>query len=62
MLVDKTGEIEGLVRAIVDRANEAAHAGVPEAYDGHLNALVRSVKARRRGDDLEPLKALHFPA
>ena len=52
VIVDKTGEIEGLVRAIVDRANEAAYAGVPEAYDGYLNSWVRSLKAWRRGDEL----------
>lgn len=52
VLVDKTGEIEGLIRAIVDRANEAAYADVPEAYDGYLNSWVRSLKAWRRGDEL----------
>jgi hypothetical protein len=52
VLVDKTGEIEPLIRAIVDKANEAAYAGVPEAYDGYLNSWVRSLKAWRRGDEL----------
>jgi hypothetical protein len=52
VLVDKTGEIEGLVRAIVDKANEAAYAAVPEAYDGYLNSWVRSLKAWRRNDEL----------
>jgi hypothetical protein len=52
VLVDKTGEIEGLVRAIVDSANEAAYADVAEAYDGYLNSWVRSLKAWRRGDEL----------
>jgi Nucleotidyltransferase domain len=52
VLVDKTGEIEGLVRAIVDKANEAAYAAVPEAYDGYLNSWVRSLKAWRRDDEL----------
>lgn len=53
VLVDKTGgEIEGLVRAIVDAANDAAYAAVPEEYDGYLNCWTRSMKAWRRGDDL----------
>lgn len=52
VLVDKTGELEGLLRTIVDNANEAAFAGVPEAYDGYLNSWVRSLKAWRRGDEL----------
>lgn len=52
VLVDKTGEIGPVVRAIVDAANEAAYADVPQAYDGYLNCWVRSQKAWRRGDDL----------
>jgi hypothetical protein len=52
VLVDKTGEVEGLVRAIVDAANEAAYAAVAEEYDGYLNCWTRSMKAWRRGDDL----------
>jgi hypothetical protein len=52
VLVDKTGEVEPLVRAIVDAANDAAYAGVPEAYDGYLNSWVRSLKAWRKGDEL----------
>jgi hypothetical protein len=52
VLVDKSGEVEGLVRAIVDGANAAAYAAVPEAYDGYLNSWVRSLKAWRRGDEL----------
>jgi hypothetical protein len=52
VLVDKTGEIEGLVRAIVESANEAAYAEVAQAYDGYLNSWVRSLKALRRGDEL----------
>lgn len=52
VVLDKTGELEGLLRAIVDSANEAAYAGVAEAYDGYLNSWVRSIKAWRRGDEL----------
>jgi hypothetical protein len=52
VLVDKTGEVEGLIGAIVDAANEAAYAAVPEEYDGYLNCWTRSLKAWRRGDDL----------
>ena len=52
VIVDKTGEVEGLVRAIVDAANEAAYAAVAEEYDGYLNCWTRSMKAWRRGDDL----------
>lgn len=52
VVVDKTGEVEALLRAIVENANEAAYAAVPEAYDGYLNSGVRSLKAWRRGDEL----------
>jgi hypothetical protein len=52
VLVDKTGEVAGLVEAIVAKANEAAYAAVPEAYDAYLNSWVRSLKAWRRGDEL----------
>ena len=52
VLVDKTGEVAELVRAIVDAANEAAYAAVPSAYDGYLNSWVRSLKAWRKGDEL----------
>jgi hypothetical protein len=52
VVLDKTGEIGPLLEAIVANANEAAQAGVDEAYDGYLNSWVRSMKAWRRGDDL----------
>lgn len=52
VLVDKTGEVAELVRAIVDAANEAAYEAVPRAYDGYLNSWVRSLKAWRKGDEL----------
>jgi hypothetical protein len=52
VLVDKTGEIEGLIRSIVEAANAAAYADVPQAYDGYLNSWVRSLKAWRRGGEL----------
>ena len=50
VLVDATGELEPLVRAMVERAGEAAWNGVAEAYDSYLNSWVRSLKAWR-GDD-----------
>jgi hypothetical protein len=52
VVLDKTGEIEPLLRAIVAAANEAARAGVGDFYDGYLNSWVRSMKAWRRGDEL----------
>ena len=52
VVLDKTGEIEPLLRAIVDAADEAAFHGVAESYDGYLNSWVRSMKAWRRGDEL----------
>jgi len=51
VIVDKDGDIELLVRAIVERAGEAAFAKVPETYDSYLNSFVRSLKSWRRGDD-----------
>jgi hypothetical protein len=39
VVLDKTGEIAPLLDAIVARANEAALAGVPEAYDEALFGL-----------------------
>lgn len=52
VLVDKTGEVAELVRGIVEAANEAAYADVPQAYDGYLNSWTRSLKAWRGGDEL----------
>jgi len=52
VVLDKTGEIAPLLDAIVARANDAALAGVAEAYDGYLNSWVRSMKTRQRGDEL----------
>jgi hypothetical protein len=52
VLVDETGEVERLRRAIVARGGEQAWAGVAEAYDSYLNSWVRSLKAWRGGDAL----------
>ena len=52
VVFDRTGEIDALVRELVERAGEAAYAAVPEAYDGYLNCFVRSLKSWRRGDEL----------
>lgn len=52
VIIDKTGEIEHLVHAIVERANEAAFEQVAQAYDSYLNSFVRSIKSWRRADEL----------
>lgn len=52
VVVDKDGDIDRLVRVIVERGGDAAFAKVPEAYDSYLNSFVRSLKSWRRGDDL----------
>jgi predicted nucleotidyltransferase len=52
IVVDKDGEIDRLVRAIIERGGDAAFAKVPEAYDSYLNSFVRSLKSWRRGDEL----------
>jgi Nucleotidyltransferase domain len=52
VIVDKTGEIEARVHAIVERAGELAFENVAQAYDSYLNSFVRSLKSWRRGDNL----------
>ena len=52
VIVDKVGEVQELVRRIVERADAAAGERVAEAYDAYLNSFVRSLKAWRAGDDL----------
>ncbi len=52
IIVDKDGEIDRLVLAIIERAGDAAFAKVPEAYDSYLNSFVRSLKSWRRDDEL----------
>ena len=52
VIVDKTGDVEELVRRIVERADAAAAESVAETYDAYLNSFVRSLKAWRREDDL----------
>ena len=47
VVLDKTGEIAPLLDAIVARANDAALAGVAEAYDGYrVTALPAEVEQR----------------
>ncbi len=52
LVFDRTGEIGGLIRELVERAGETAYEAVPELYDGYLNCFVRSLKSWRRGDEL----------
>jgi hypothetical protein len=60
VIVDKAGDVEELVRRIVERADAAAAERVAEAYDAYLNSFVRSLKAWRGGDDLgDRLHAAH---
>jgi hypothetical protein len=52
VVLDKTGQVADLVRAIVDTAGQRAYDAVPESYDSYLNSFVRSMKSWRRGDEL----------
>jgi hypothetical protein len=52
VLVDKTGEVERLLDVIAVIAPERAPGVAADAFDGYVNAFVRSVKAWRRGDEL----------
>jgi predicted nucleotidyltransferase len=52
ILLDKTGELAGLVARIGASGGAAAAARVREDYDAYLNSWVRSLKAWRRGDEL----------
>jgi Domain of unknown function (DUF4037) len=52
VVLDKTGQVADLVRAIATRPEEAARADVAGWFDSYLNAFYRSLKAWRRGDEL----------
>lgn len=52
VLLDKTGQVERLLDAIALIPPERAHQEAVDAFDGYINAFVRSVKAWRRGDEL----------
>jgi hypothetical protein len=52
VLVDKTGEVEQLLDVIAVIAPERVQGVAADAFDGYVNAFVRSVKAWRRGDEL----------
>ena len=52
VLVDKTGEVTRAIQAIETMPAEKAQADVAGWFDAYANALVRSVKAARRGDEL----------
>ncbi len=52
VLVDKTGEVERLLDVIAVIPPDRAAGVAADAFDGYLNAFVRSVKAWRRGDEL----------
>jgi hypothetical protein len=52
VLLDKTGELAGLLEAIQHMTEERARREVVERYNAYLNSLMRSCKAWRRGNDL----------
>ena len=52
VLVDKTGDVARAIQAIETMPAEKAQADVAGWFDAYANALVRSVKAARRGDEL----------
>jgi hypothetical protein len=52
VVLDKTGQVADLVRAIVEAAGQRAYDAVPESYDSYLNSFVRSMKSWRRADEL----------
>lgn len=52
LLLDKTGAIEPLIRAIAALPEEKAAADAGGWFDAYLNAFYRSLKAWRRGDEL----------
>jgi hypothetical protein len=51
LLVDKTGEIEPLLKALV-AAGEPVRDSVADEYDRYLHGFAHSLKALSRGDDL----------
>jgi hypothetical protein len=52
VLLDKTGELAPLQAAILLMTEERARQQVKAHYDSYLNALMRSCKAWKRGNDL----------
>jgi hypothetical protein len=52
VLVDKTGAVTRALQAIKTMPPEKAQADVAGWFDAYANALLRSVKAARRGDEL----------
>jgi hypothetical protein len=52
VLVDKTGAVTRALEAIATMPEEKARADVAGWFDAYANALVRSVKAGRRGNEL----------
>jgi hypothetical protein len=52
VLVDKTGEVTRAIEAIATMTEEKARADVVGWFDAYANALVRSVEAGRRSNEL----------
>lgn len=52
VLLDKTGDVTRLLQPFWRKPEERARAETAADYDGYLNALYRSLKAWRRGNDL----------
>jgi hypothetical protein len=52
VVLDKTGEIRGLLERTRRVAGARAREDVPSSYDSYLNGYVRSLKAWRRSDEL----------
>lgn len=52
VLLDRTGELDRLVEAVVTIPAERARRDAAASYDAYLNGFYRSVKASRRGDEL----------
>jgi len=52
VIVDKTGEIAFLTRAMVTRLGTLARERVAEEYDSYLNGFAHSLNSWSRGDDL----------
>lgn len=52
VMLDKTGETARLLEELITLPEEEARKNTAAAYDGYLNALYRSLKAWRRGNDL----------
>jgi hypothetical protein len=52
VLVDKTGEVTRAIEAIATMTEEKARADVVGWFDAYANALVRSIEAGQRGNEL----------